>query len=207
MPVDSSVSNRLPEAHDVLCPPQNADGSFTETVLLVDQRDEVVGHGEKLRVHTDGTLHRAFSIFVFDSRGRLLLQRRAARKYHSPLLWSNTCCGHPRPGETTMQAGRRRLKEEMGLACELFAASALVYRVQLADGLIEHEYDHILVGRCDDTPVPNADEVDDWRWTAPSALLRRLASDKGEYTEWLKVILGTASVAGAIGITNTQARP
>ncbi|HEX7957304.1 MAG TPA: isopentenyl-diphosphate Delta-isomerase, partial [Pyrinomonadaceae bacterium] len=118
----------------------------SEQLILVDADDRELGAGEKLEVHRAGALHRAFSVFVFDGRGRLLMQRRAAGKYHSGGLWSNTACGHPRPGEATRAAARRRLREEMGLDCELSAAFEFVYRAELGDSLVEHEYDHVFVG-------------------------------------------------------------
>src|SRR4051812_34432219 len=117
-----------------------------EQLILVDAHDRELGAGEKLQVHLAGALHRAFSIFVFDAAGRLLIQKRAPGKYHSAGLWSNTACGHPRPGEATAPAARRRLREEMGLDCELHEAFEFLYRAELGDALVEHEYDHVFVG-------------------------------------------------------------
>lgn len=118
-----------------------------EELVLVDEYDRATGTAEKMQVHRDGLLHRAFSIFIFDLKGRLLLQKRALGKYHSQGLWTNTCCGHPRPGEPTLAAARRRLLEEMGIDCPvLMEVEAFVYRTQVSNGLIENEYDHIYVG-------------------------------------------------------------
>src|SRR6185503_9661232 len=123
-----------------------------EMVVLVDEDDREAGTGEKMAVHRSGRLHRAFSVFVVDGEGRLLLQRRAAVKYHSAGLWSNTCCGHPRPGETILAAATRRLKEEMGFECRLRPAFSFIYRAALDHGLTEHELDHVLLGSHDGAP-------------------------------------------------------
>src|SRR5918997_6672888 len=128
---------------------------MSEQVILVDEADREVGTGSKLEAHREGALHRAFSVFVFDRRGRLLLQKRAAGKYHSGGLWSNTCCGHPRPGEATAEAARRRLREEMNFDCELRAAFEFLYRAQFTNKLIEHEYDHVFVGEFGGVFVPD----------------------------------------------------
>lgn len=160
-----------------------------ERVILVDERDRELGAAEKMRAHLDGALHRAFSIFVFDARGRLLLQKRARGKYHSGGLWSNTCCGHPRPGETTAEAARRRLREEMDFECELTEAFSFVYRAELEDRLVEHEYDHVLVGRFDGEPRPAPQEVEDWRWVPLAELARELRSEPASYSFWLRAAL------------------
>ena len=160
-----------------------------ESLILVDRNDRQVGIGEKLQTHREGRLHRAFSIFVFDSAGRLLLQQRAPFKYHSASLWSNTCCGHPRPGESTEAAARRRLQEEMSITCDLRKVSAFVYRKRLTPHLTEHEYDHVLVGRFDGSPLPAALEVAAWRWVEVGDLRRELRDHPGRYTCWLKPAL------------------
>jgi len=162
-----------------------------ERVILVDKENRELGAAEKLAAHAGGKLHRAFSIFVFNSEGRLLLQRRAKAKYHSGSLWSNTCCGHPRPGETTQAAARRRLREEMNFDCELRAAFEFVYRAQFANELIEHEYDHVFIGEFDGVFVPDAAEVEDWKWIALDELRRELLERPDEYTYWLRVALST----------------
>lgn len=160
-----------------------------EQLILVNENDEEIGSGEKLEVHREGKLHRAFSIFVFDSASRLLLQKRAATKYHSGGLWSNTCCGHPRPGETTETAAHRRLREEMNFDCELRLCSSFIYRAELEGELTEWEYDHILVGRYDAPPDPDESEVEDWQWIDLEELRARIEEKPGHYTYWLKVAL------------------
>lgn len=161
--------------------------SVNEQVILVDERDREIGTDEKLRAHRKGALHRAFSVFIFDQRGRLLLQKRAREKYHSAGLWSNTACGHPRPGEATAAAARRRLREEMSLDCELREAFGFLYRAELEDALVEHEYDHVLVGTHEGEPVPDPSEVEDWRWVSMDELQRGLREEPHLYSYWLKL--------------------
>ncbi len=163
--------------------------SETEQVVLVNEKDEVVGMQEKIKAHLLGALHRAFSIFIFNSKGQLLLQKRTKTKYHSKGLWSNTCCGHPRFAESTAQASRRRLSEEMGFDCELREMFEFVYRAELDDGLIEHEYDHVLVGNFDGTPNPSTNEVDDWKWIDIPTLKRDLQESPEEHTYWFRIAL------------------
>jgi isopentenyl-diphosphate delta-isomerase len=160
-----------------------------EELILVNENDEPIGVEEKIAAHLNGVLHRAFSLFIFNSSGQLLLQKRTSTKYHSQGLWSNTCCGHPRPGESIEQAGRRRLQEEMGFDCEVQKIFAFVYRVQLNDGFSEHEYDHVLVGRFDGDPTPNREEVDDWKWVDLSVLRNDLQAHPNNYTYWLRLSL------------------
>ena len=160
-----------------------------ERVILVDERDNARGTAEKLRAHSDGVLHRAFSVLVFNHRGELLLQRRAARKYHSGGLWSNTCCGHPRPGEATVAAARRRLHEEMGFACELTGLFGFRYRVELDGGMSEHEYDHVLIGRHDDDPRPDPREVDAWLWKPLPTVAQDARERPDRYTYWFRILL------------------
>ena len=162
-----------------------------ERVILVDEHDRELGAAEKLAAHVAGRLHRAFSIFVFNRAGQLLLQRRAKAKYHSGGLWSNTCCGHPRPGEATPDAARRRLREEMNFDCELRAAFEFLYRAELANELIEHEYDHVFVGEFDGAFVAEKSEVEDWKWTTPDELRRELRARPNDYTYWLRAALET----------------
>ena len=134
--------------------------------MLIDESDAALGEGEKLDVHRRGALHRAFSVFAFNAAGELLLQRRALSKYHSGGLWTNTCCGHPRPGEAVADAARRRLFEELGMGCgELTPAGVYRYRAEIKD-LVENELDHLLVTTVDSTPSPNPDEVVEWRFIA-----------------------------------------
>ncbi|HSJ25943.1 MAG TPA: isopentenyl-diphosphate Delta-isomerase [Longimicrobiales bacterium] len=160
---------------------------MSEHVILVDRDDVALGTLEKLDAHVDGALHRAFSVFVFDGSGRMMLQRRAASKYHSGGLWSNTCCSHPRPGEATVAAARRRLQEEMGFDCGLEQAFSFVYRADVGGGLIEHEFDHVFVGRFDGMASPDPGEVDAWRWASPETVARQLVSEPGRYTYWFRV--------------------
>jgi isopentenyl-diphosphate delta-isomerase len=158
-------------------------------IILVDPNDVEIGHGSKLDVHRSGQLHRAFSVFVFDDDGRLLLQRRAAVKYHSPGLWSNTCCGHPRAGERTIESARRRLREEMGIDCPLTPAFAFTYRAELDRDLIEHEIDHVFVGRRSGDPEPDPSEVGEWKWVEPDDLAEGFRRNPERYTAWLGLAL------------------
>jgi isopentenyl-diphosphate delta-isomerase len=162
-----------------------------EQVILVDEQDRELGASEKLAAHEAGRLHRAFSVFVFNSEGRLLLQRRAKTKYHSGGLWSNTCCGHPRPGEATQAAARRRLREEMNFDCELSAAFEFLYRAEFKNELIEHEYDHVFVGEFDGAFNAEESEVEDWKWATPDELRRDMRARPEDYTYWLKAALET----------------
>jgi isopentenyl-diphosphate Delta-isomerase len=161
----------------------------TEWVVRVDGEDRCIGTAEKLRAHREGLLHRAFSVFLFNARGELLLQRRSLAKYHSPGLWTNTCCSHPRPGETVESAAVRRLSEEMGIACRLESAFSFVYRAELGRGLIEHEFDHVLVGRFDGAPHPDPREVMQTRWLARDALRTELVHSPENYTAWFHLAI------------------
>ena len=164
--------------------------SSSTRVVLVDEDDQALGTAEKLRAHTEGRLHRALSIFVFDDAGRLLLQRRTPKKYHSGGLWSNTCCSHPHPEEPPLAAARRRLREEMGFGCALTPLLHFTYRASVGDGLTEHEYDHVFVGAVDDVTVrPNPDEVADWAWVPVRAVRAVVASDPTRYTVWFRRLL------------------
>ena len=160
-----------------------------EEVILVDERDQVLGVSGKLSAHLAGALHRAFSVFVFDAAGRLLLQKRAAGKYHSAGLWSNTACGHPRPGEATIAAARRRLREEMSFDCELSEEFSFLYRAELGGGLVEHEYDHVFAGTFNGRPAPDPEEVEDWEWVTVEELRRAVREDPARYSRWLKIVV------------------
>lgn len=164
-------------------------GNGHDRVILVNATDTAIGTADKLEAHRAGRLHRAFSVFVFNHRGELLLQRRAAGKYHSGGLWSNSCCSHPRPGEATEAAARRRLVEEMGFSCPLETVSAMVYRADVGGGLIEHEYDHLLIGRWSGRPSPDPAEVEDWRWVAMDALRQEVALHPRRFTYWFRAAL------------------
>jgi len=155
-----------------------------ERVILVSNTDIEIGEAPKLEVHRTGALHRAFSVFVFDNNGRCLLQRRAATKYHSPGLWSNTCCGHPRPGERTAKAARRRLNEEMGLDCDLTWVTSFVYQASLDMALMEHEFDHVYVGSTSSVPGHDSAEVGEWRWVSVDDIRDWLKTQPESFTAW-----------------------
>ena len=160
---------------------------MTENVILVNPEDRPLGTMEKMEAHRKGVLHRAFSVFVFNSQGELLLHRRAMDKYHSGGLWTNTCCSHPRPGESVVEAAQRRLVEEMGMRCQLEPKFSFVYRADLDHGMIEHELDHVLIGYSDVPPKPNADEVCDTRYMSVRALEDDIAANPDNYTAWFKI--------------------
>lgn len=157
-----------------------------EEIILVDEDDREVGFAEKVSAHRDGgRLHRAFSIVLFNTRGEMLLQLRAAAKYHFGGLWTNACCGHPRRGEALEAAARRRLREELGIDVELREVFSFVYRAtDPGSGLTENEFDHVFVGRFDGDPDPDPEEMDDTRWIDCAALERDLAARPGAYTPW-----------------------
>lgn len=156
-----------------------------EEVVLVDAHDQQIGVEEKQKAHVEGKLHRAFSIFIFNPAGQLLLQRRSTQKYHSSGLWSNSCCSHPQPGEALDAAAHRRLREEMGFDCPLHKAFEFTYKTQLGNGLIEHEFDHVFVGVFTGEPKPNPAEVQSFQWLALETLERQLSSEAESYTYWL----------------------
>lgn len=158
-------------------------------VILVDKNDKEIGSEEKMKAHREGKLHRAFSVFVFNLKNELLLQKRAKAKYHTGGLWSNTCCSHPQPGEATEKAAHRRLKEEMGFDCELKEIFSFVYRVKFDNGLSEHEYDHVFIGKSGNKPIPNKDEADGFRWVSLEKLKEDIKKNPEYYTYWLRVSL------------------
>ncbi|HXM51195.1 MAG TPA: isopentenyl-diphosphate Delta-isomerase [Pyrinomonadaceae bacterium] len=158
-----------------------------ERVVLVNEDDEAIGIEDKTKAHRLGKLHRAFSVFVVNSAGQLLVQKRAVTKYHSRNLWSNTCCGHPRPGETIAQASRRRLGEEMGFQSNLKEVFSFIYRANLEDGLIENEYDHVLVGYFEGVPTPDPAEISEYRWVDIPGLSVDLQRDPENYTCWFRI--------------------
>lgn len=159
-----------------------------EEVILVDQNDLEIGTMEKMEAHRKGLLHRAFSVFIFNSMGEILLQRRAATKYHSGGLWTNTCCSHPRPGETTLEAAHRRLEEEMGMNADLSPTFHFIYRAELDQGLIEHELDHVFTGVTDELPVLNHDETDEYKYVSADEITSDIQEHPERYTEWFKII-------------------
>lgn len=158
-----------------------------EEVVLVDENDRETGTMEKIEVHRRGLLHRAFSVFILDSKGKLLLQRRSWEKYHSPGLWTNTCCSHPRPGETVADAAARRLNEEMGITCYLEESFTFIYRAEFENGLTEHEFDHVLVGVSDDKPIPDPGEVDSYSYADLEELEKDIAHNPHDYTVWFRI--------------------
>ncbi len=160
-----------------------------EFVILVDEQDHEIGVEEKMQAHVAGKLHRAFSVFLFNSKNEMLLQRRALEKYHSGGLWTNACCSHPRPGETTENAARRRLQEEMGIRCEIKEAFGFIYRAAFENGLVEHEYDHVFVGRYDGTVEPLPEEAMDYSWAEVDAIQNDLKSAPEKYSVWLRIAL------------------
>ena len=159
-----------------------------EKIILVDKKDNKIGEGEKLKVHLEGKLHRAFSIFIFNSKGEMMLQQRAKTKYHSGGLWSNTCCSHPKSGETLEGAAERRLKEEMGFLCKFKKIFSFVYKVKIGN-LIEYEFDHIFVGKFDKNPKPSEKEVENWKWISQKELKGDIKENPEKYTYWFKEIL------------------
>lgn len=159
-----------------------------EHVILVNEQDEKVGLMEKIEAHEKALLHRAFSVFTFNDKGELLLQQRAAHKYHSPLLWTNTCCSHQRDGETNIEAGKRRLQEEMGFVCELEELFSFIYKAPFDNGLTEHELDHVMVGHYNENPVVNPDEVEAFKWMTVSDVKNDMDENPEDYTAWFKII-------------------
>lgn len=159
-----------------------------EEVILVNDSDEVLGVMEKLAAHKEAKLHRAFSVFVFNKENKLLMQKRAAGKYHSPGLWTNTCCSHPRPGERTEEAASRRLKEEMGFVCELTHQFSFIYKADMSNGLTEHEFDHVYFGNYDGNPNVNSEEVCEWKYISLDDLSIDINQNQGNYTAWFKLI-------------------
>jgi isopentenyl-diphosphate delta-isomerase len=160
-----------------------------EYVILVDEQDNEIGQLEKMEAHRLGLLHRAFSIILINHKGEMLLQQRAAHKYHSPLLWTNTCCSHQRPGESCLGAAQRRLIEEMGMEVELSESFSFLYKAKLDQGLTEHELDHVFFGYTNQNPVINTEEVAAYKWISMEALLQDLDRSPEAYTEWFKILL------------------
>ena len=159
-----------------------------DKVILVDNNDNKIGLMPKLEAHEKGILHRAFSVFIFNNDGELMLQRRALTKYHSPGLWTNTCCSHQRDGETNIISGKRRLNEEMGFDTELFEKTSFIYKAKFDNGLIEHEFDHVLVGSYNHSPIINSIEVDSWKWMSLENVKKDINDHPDNYTAWFKII-------------------
>ncbi len=159
-----------------------------EQVILVDEQDNEVGLMEKMEAHEKAVLHRAFSVFVFNDKNELMLQQRAKEKYHSPLLWTNTCCSHQRKGESNLEAGKRRLQEEMGFTCDLKEVFSFVYKAPFDNGLTEHELDHVMVGEFNGEPVVNPDEVEAYKWMTLETVKKDIEDTPDNYTAWFKII-------------------
>lgn len=159
-----------------------------EHVILVNENDEQIGTMPKMEAHEKAVLHRAFSVFIFNDEHELMLQQRAKHKYHSPLLWTNTCCSHQRQGETNLEAGRRRLQEEMGFVTDLKETISFIYKAPFDNGLTEHEYDHVMVGNYNKEPIINLEEVESWKWMSLEAVKVDIELHPERYTEWFKII-------------------
>tara|TARA_B100000035_G_C20969464_1_gene540356 strand:+ start:66 stop:590 length:525 start_codon:yes stop_codon:yes gene_type:complete len=159
-----------------------------EHVILVNEKDQEIGLMPKLEAHQKAVLHRAFSVFIFNSENELMLQQRASDKYHSPNLWTNTCCSHQRSGESNIQAGTRRLYEEMGFTTSLKEITSFIYKAPFDNGLTEHELDHIMVGYYNEDPVINSDEVEDWKWMKIEDVKKDISLNPDLYTAWFKII-------------------
>lgn len=159
-----------------------------EQVVLVNDKNEELGTMPKMEAHEKAILHRAFSVFLINDKGETMLQQRAADKYHSPMLWTNTCCSHQRLGETNIEAGKRRLQEEMGIETELKELFSFVYKAPFDNGLTEHELDHVMIGKYNDEPNINTDEVNAWKWMSLEEIKKDIALSPSKYTEWFKII-------------------
>ena len=156
-------------------------------VILVDENDVPTGSMEKMEAHQKAMLHRAFSIFIFNYKGEMLLQKRAGNKYHSPSLWTNACCSHPAPGQNTLQAATKRLKEEMGFTTTLEKVFDFIYKASFDNGLTEHEFDHVFIGTCNEAIIPDKEEVSDYCYQTPEQIKNSLQSHPEKYTEWFKI--------------------
>ena len=159
-----------------------------EQVVLVDTNDQPLGLMPKMEAHEKGVLHRAFSVFILNDAGELMLQQRALHKYHSPGLWTNTCCSHQRNGESNITAGKRRLQEEMGFVAELHELTSFIYKAPFNNGLTEHELDHIMIGHFNGTPEINPEEVANWKWIYVDDVRDDIQKHPENYTVWFIII-------------------
>lgn len=159
-----------------------------EKVILVNEKDEPIGLMPKMEAHEKALLHRAFSVFILNSKNEIMLQQRAAQKYHSPLLWTNTTCSHQREGETNIEAGNRRLMEEMGIKTELKELFSFIYKAPFDNGLTEHELDHVMIGYYDDEPNINREEAESWKWMSIDAVKEDMKNHPELYTVWFRII-------------------
>jgi isopentenyl-diphosphate delta-isomerase len=169
-----------------------------EFVILVDEQDNAIGTMEKQQAHVQGILHRAFSIFIFNSEKKILLQKRAATKYHCGGLWTNACCSHPRENENTRDAANRRLQEEMGMQCELKPIFTFVYKAEFENGLIEHEFDHVFLGESNQTPTVNNQEVDEFRYIGFDELQFEIKTSPQNFTPWFLIALDRVNEFNAL---------
>lgn len=160
---------------------------MTDEVILVDLEDNIIGTMEKMEAHEKGELHRAFSVFIFNTNGELLLQQRALDKYHSGGKWTNTCCSHPRFGEDTLDAAHRRLREEMSIACDLQHKFSFVYSADMPEGISENEYDHVFFGITNDLPDPDPTEVEAYKYISINMLKKDIEANPENYTAWLRI--------------------
>jgi isopentenyl-diphosphate delta-isomerase len=160
---------------------------LTTEVILVNEQDEAIGTMEKMEAHRKAQLHRAFSVFIFNQKGEMLLQQRAADKYHSPNLWTNACCSHPMPGEPTEDAAHRRMKEEMGFDADFKHAFSFIYKTDFDNGLTEHELDHVFVGQYEGLIVPDEREVKDYCFMTVDAIKESMSMHNHKYTSWFKI--------------------
>jgi isopentenyl-diphosphate Delta-isomerase len=159
-----------------------------EQVILVNELDEPIGLMNKMEAHEKAILHRAFSVFVLNEKNEVMLQQRAHHKYHSPLLWTNTCCSHQRAGETNIEAGTRRLYEEMGFKTDLKELFHFIYKAPFDNGLTEHELDHVMIGYYANDPIINPDEVEQWKWMKIEEIKEDMITNPADYTVWFKII-------------------
>ncbi len=162
---------------------------IVDYVILVNKNDQPLGTMEKMEAHEKGVLHRAFSVFIFNNVGELLLQKRADEKYHSPGLWTNTVCSHPRTNEKTDEAAHRRIVEEMGFDCDFKEAFTFIYKSDVGQGLIEHEFDHVFIGTSDTKPIPNPEEVGDYKYVSLAFLKKDLKENSDQYTVWFRIAI------------------
>jgi len=158
-----------------------------EKVILVDKDDKQMGLMEKMEAHEKGVLHRAFSVFIFNDEGEMMLQQRALTKYHTPGLWTNTCCSHPREGEVTVDAAHRRMVEEMGFDCDVSEVFTFIYKSDVGQGLIEHEFDHVFIGKYNDEPKINTEEVNGWKFMSVDRISEDIEKSPERYTVWFRI--------------------
>ena len=174
-----------------------SDQEKQKLVILVDKQGEITGYEEKLKAHQKGMLHLAFSVFIMNSSGEMLIQQRANGKYHFAGMWSNTCCSHPFPGENVVEAAHRRLKEEMGFDTQLTPAFSFIYQVtDTKSGLTEHELDHVFTGIYDGEVKPDTQEIQDYRWITPVSLYKQIVAHPSSFTEWFKIGLNRLKEQG-----------